>query len=337
MRNTITLIAFAVWGLSASAQLLRSELPDVGDSQVYRKADTTGVSAGGPGAGQTWNFGSLANLSTVATNGYITPSSHAQGSSFPTANLCYKPFNDDFKFYEASSDSFFLIGEKSVANTRCTYTDGAAFYRFPQAFGVPNIDSVEGTYPDGFISSVSRIGWYQTTFDADGQLTTPYQTYASVKRVEIAAYFEDSSWTGAADGEVYVLRYEWYAQGETMPVLIIHDQQFILNGGNPTITREVWYADPNAVATTDAAFTNLEVFPNPSNGNAWLKYRLDVADNVEIEVVTLLGGRVSLVAQGEQPAGNYEVDLATQNLPAGIYFVRLSSNQGKVTRKLVIQ
>ena len=122
-----------------------------------------------------------------------------------------------------------------------------------------------------------------------------------------------------------------------MPVMTIHHQQFILNGGNPSITFEVWYADPNAVSTTEGSFNSLEVFPNPSAGNATLSYRLDVADKVEIEVVSMLGERVRLIASEEQSVGNHEYDLATENLASGIYLVRLTSSQGSVTRKLILE
>ncbi|HEX2900963.1 MAG TPA: T9SS type A sorting domain-containing protein [Bacteroidia bacterium] len=334
MRNTFTLIAFVLLGLGAQAQLTRADFPDVGNSQVYRRGDS--ISPGPSGSGQNWNFGSIGHTSQVATNQYITPSAHAQGASFPTANLCSKPFNDDFKFYEAGADSIYLIGEKSVANTRVTYTDGARLYSFPQAMGVANIDSVHGQYPDGFISNVTRKGWYQTVFDGDGQLTTPYATYPSVKRVEISASFQDSSWLGAADGELSILRYEWYAAGEPMPVFVVHNQIFVLNGGNPSVTYEVWYADPNAVAATEGSFANLEIFPNPTEGNSQLSYRLDAADEIEITVSSILGDRVKTIASGEQAAGNYQYDLGTQGLAKGIYLVNMRSSQGSVTRKLVL-
>lgn len=323
-------------GIAAHGQLTRADFGDVGDAQIYRKADTTGITAGPSGSAQNWNFSGLVNTSVVATNGFVTPTSHSQGSNFPTSNLCYKPYNDDFDFFEASSDSLYLIGEKSVANTRCTYSDGAALYRFPQAFGVANMDSIEGVYPDGFISSVTRKGWYQTVFDGDGQLTTPFQTYPNVKRVEISGYFQDSSWTGAADGEVFLLRYEWYAAGEPMPVLVVHDQQFILNGGNPTITREVWYADPTAVATEAPAITDLQLLPNPAQGHSQLRYSLDNADQVRVEVLNILGERVAMPLDGMQSAGSHELDLSTDHLARGIYLVRLSNSQGSVSRKLVL-
>lgn len=334
MRNTFTLIAFVLLGLGVQAQLVRTDFPDVGDSQVYRRGDS--IAAGPSGSGQNWNFGSIGHTSQVATNQYIVPSTHSQGSNFPGSNLCYKPFNDDYKFYVAGADTMRLIGEKSVANTRVTYSNPANLYLFPQAFGVANMDSVEGIYPDGFISNVTRKGWYQTLFDGDGQLTTPYATYPSVKRVEISASFQDSSWLGAADGELSILRYEWYAAGETMPVFVVHNQIFILNGGNPSVTYEVWYADPNAVATTPGVFNNLDIFPNPSNGASQLSYSLDATDQVEITIKSIIGERVRTVVSDEQVAGNYQIDLGTDGLAKGIYLVNLRSSQGNVTRKLVL-
>lgn len=335
MRKTFTLIAFGLLGLGVQAQLVRSEFPVVGNTQNYYRADS--VNPGPAGAAQNWNFGSLGRLGPTSTNNYIVPSTHPQGSGFPGADLCFKPGNDDYEFYITNADSIVMIGEKSVANTRCTYSDPATLYKFPQAFNTPQIDSVEGQYPDGFISQVTRIGWYQTNFDGDGQLTTPYMTYPSVKRVEISAYLRDSSWLGGAIGEVFLARYEWYAQGETMPVMYIHHQEFSLNGGNPSVSYEVWYADPAAVATTEGAFANLEVYPNPTKGNAQLAYRLDIADRVEIEVVSILGERVRMITVGEQPAGKHQFDLGTEGLAKGMYLVRLSSSQGSVTRKLTIE
>ncbi len=334
MRNTFTLIAFVLLGLGVQAQLVRADFPDVGDSQVYRRGDS--IAPGPSGNGQNWNFGTLGHTSQVATNQYIVPSSHAQGSNFPGSNLCYKPFNDDYKFFVASTDTMRLIGEKSVANTRVTYTNPADLYLFPQAFAVPNMDSVEGTYPDGFVSNVTRKGWYQTVFDGDGQLTTPFATYPSVKRVEISAQFADSSWLGVADGELSILRYEWYAAGETMPVFVVHNQVFVLNGGNPSVTYEVWYADPNAVTTPEGAFADLEVFPNPTNGNSQISYNLSAADQVEISVSTILGERVRTITSGEQAAGNHQFDLGTEGLAKGMYLVHMRSSLGSVTRKLVL-
>lgn len=335
MRKTFTLIALVCLGMGLNAQFVRTDMGDLNDSQVYRKADTTGVVDGPSGTGQSWDFSTLVATSVVGTNRYIAPSQHPLGSNWPTANLTLSPFTDAYQFYVSTADSLYMIGEKSPANTRMTYTDGAALFRYPQGFGVQNEDSVEATYPDGFISSVTRLGWIRTTFDGTGSLVTPYATYPNVKRIEYLAIHHDSSWTGAADVVVNIRRYEWYALGETMPVLITNYQQVILNNGNPTITREVYFADPTAVAVTPEAASQFEIYPNPSQGNAQLRYALDAAGDVQVEVLNLMGERVRLVVNENQAAGAHAYDLG-QGLAKGLYLVRLHTAAGSSTLKMIL-
>lgn len=336
MRKSLTLIAIVCMGLSASAQLTRAEIADVGDAQVYRKADTTGVTVGPSGTGQVWNYSSMVATSVVGTNRFVDPTTHAQGVNYPTSNLCFNPSNGVYAFYTATADSLYLIGEKSPANTAVTYTDGAAWLRFPQAYSVPNEDSIIGQYPDGFISNVTRRGYIRSIFDGDGSLSTPFATYPSVKRVEYFGQYADSSWTGALDAEVYVLRYEWFAAGETMPVLIIHQQEVIINGGNPQKSKEIWWADPTAVGVDAPAANNMTLAPNPSRGASQLSYTLDGAQDVRVEVLDLLGGRVSLLVDGLQAGGQHELQLG-QDLASGMYLVRVQTAAGSSTQKLVIE
>lgn len=335
MRKTTTFFAFVCLTLGLHAQFVRTDMGDLGDSQQYRKADTTGVGDGSAGAGQNWDFSTLVATNLIPTNSYVVPSLHPQGSAYPTANVAFSPANDAWQFYESSADSLYMIGEKSPTNTRITYTDGAAWFRYPQAFSVPNTDNVLGTYPDGFISTVTRRGTIQTVFDGDGSLITPFATYPSVKRVEYSAVYFDSSHTGAANVDVSLLRYEWYASTQTMPVLIIHHQEVIVNGGNPQITKEIYWADPNAVAVTPEVGDRFELYPNPSQGRAQLRYAIDAAGEVRVEILNLLGERVRLVVDETQSAGTYQYDLGA-GLSKGIYMVRMQDVRGTSTQKLIL-
>jgi hypothetical protein len=338
MRKILTLIAIACFAHSLNAQtLLRTELPDTGDVQIYRKADTTGVTEGPGGTGQAWNFSSLVQTPVVGTNRYVTPATHPQGSFYATANLCFSPLNDAWAFYQASADSLYIIGEKSLTNTRLTYTDGGAWYRFPQSFMVANTDSVEGTYPDGFISTVTRNGFIMSTYDGEGSLITPFATYPSVKRVELIGIYRDSSWTGAAESDIFIKRYEWYAAGNRMPVLIIHNQMIILNGGNPQILKDVYWGDSTAVGIDNAFEGRFDLSPNPSNGHARLQYSLDADQHVGIEVFNMLGKRVKTLCEELQSPGHHQVDFDMVGAAKGLYYVRLNTAQGTATRKLVIE
>lgn len=338
MRKYATLfIAFACSQLVLNAQTLtRSELFDLGSSQVYRKCDTTGVVQGSSGTGNNWDFSSLVATSTVGTNDYVAPTSHPQGSFYAAANLTADPATDAWQMFVSNTDSIHIIGEKSLTNTRLVYTDGASFFRFPMAFNTPLTDSVEGTYPDGFISSVTRTGYYQVTFEAEGSLITPFQTFPSAKRVEYAGEFRDSSWTGVANSDVYLLRYEWYVPGRTMPVLIIHNSQVILNNGNPQVGKEVWFADDNAVAIDQPAFEGMHISPNPTSGNAKLELNLANGSEVSLELFNIMGERILELNNSWLDAGLHSFDLNTEGLAKGVYLVKASRNGESETRKLIL-
>jgi Secretion system C-terminal sorting domain len=335
MRKTFTLFALACLGLGLQAQFVRTDMGDAGSTQKYRKADTTGVQNGAAGAGQNWDYTTLVASPAIGINNYVVASAHPQGAMFPTADIAFAPANGNYAFYESSADSLYMIGEKSPSNTTISYTNGAAWFRYPQALGVANTDSVYGSYPDGFISTVDRKGWIQTTFDGDGSLVTPFMTFPTVKRVEYLAIHHDSSWTGAAEVDVFVRRYEWYATGRVMPVLIINRQQVILNNGNPTNSIEVWWADDNAVAVTPAIADQFAISPNPSRGHARLNYTLDATGDVRVEVLNLVGERVRLLVDANQAAGAYTLDLGS-DLAAGVYMVRMQTAAGVTTQKMIV-
>ncbi|MEM1042335.1 MAG: T9SS type A sorting domain-containing protein [Bacteroidota bacterium] len=75
-----------------------------------------------------------------------------------------------------------------------------------------------------------------------------------------------------------------------------------------------------------SGFTSL--FPNPSSRTATARYTLGAAQVVTLEVVDLLGRRVHTVEAGPQTAGAHEVAVETQDLPAGVYLLRLRGGEG---------
>jgi len=83
--------------------------------------------------------------------------------------------------------------------------------------------------------------------------------------------------------------------------------------------------------------TNLNVFPNPSNGIANLSYTLNKAGNTSVEVINTLGERVSVENYGFQNAGNYNYTIGAENLAKGLYIVRLTNGSNFATRTIAIQ
>lgn len=84
------------------------------------------------------------------------------------------------------------------------------------------------------------------------------------------------------------------------------------------------------------AFALDAVYPNPVAGAATVAYALPEAASVTVEVFDLLGARVAVLADVEQPAGYHGVGWTPYGLAAGTYLVRLRAGDFAATRRLVV-
>lgn len=76
-------------------------------------------------------------------------------------------------------------------------------------------------------------------------------------------------------------------------------------------------------------------YPNPFHDAVAVRYTLDRAAAVRVEVFDLLGRRVAVLADGLRPAGAYEATFAAGDLPEGIYLVRLQAGAQTAVRRVV--
>jgi hypothetical protein len=83
-------------------------------------------------------------------------------------------------------------------------------------------------------------------------------------------------------------------------------------------------------------------FPNPFNPSTTITFELPRASDVELEIVSLLGQRVTVLVQGFRTAGRYSVIWdagggGSGSFASGVYFARLKVNGAAVgVRKLML-
>lgn len=85
-----------------------------------------------------------------------------------------------------------------------------------------------------------------------------------------------------------------------------------------------------------ASGLQLRTSPNPTHGYASIAYELPQATHVALRVYDAQGAVVRIVADEAQDAGSHEVELDGTRWPSGVYFVRLQTDLGTDTRKLVL-
>ncbi len=81
----------------------------------------------------------------------------------------------------------------------------------------------------------------------------------------------------------------------------------------------------------------LSVAPNPMRLGAAISYALPTAGNVSLKLYDVTGALAKTVASGPVQAGRYTTKLSAEGLARGVYVLKLATDAGSVTRKIVIE
>ncbi len=90
-----------------------------------------------------------------------------------------------------------------------------------------------------------------------------------------------------------------------------------------TVPRET---ETKVSAPADAEALTLSAAPNPTQGAVTLTYSLPSSTTVRLEIVDALGRTVRVVRTGEASIGSHSVAFSTDELPNGLYLVRLTAD-----------
>jgi PKD repeat protein len=113
--------------------------------------------------------------------------------------------------------------------------------------------------------------------------------------------------------------------------------EFTGNGGNNV------YLDDINISSTSSGISkaeladnlSLNVIPNPSNGHAELTFNLLKTDNVNAEIMDIVGRTVrSLVKEQAFDEGEHRVSI--DNINAGVYFIKLTVGSQQFIQKMII-
>jgi endonuclease I len=77
-------------------------------------------------------------------------------------------------------------------------------------------------------------------------------------------------------------------------------------------------------------------YPNPFNPSTEIQYTLTNSGKVELSVYNLLGQNVATLVNRNQVPGNYSVTFTGDGIPSGIYFYRLTTESGVLTRRMTL-
>lgn len=83
-------------------------------------------------------------------------------------------------------------------------------------------------------------------------------------------------------------------------------------------------------------FSISSAYPNPFNSSTVIEYNIPYQSVISLAVYNQLGQMVTLLNEGVQQSGRHTVTLQADNLPTGLYFVRLESAGKTAINKIVL-
>ncbi len=92
----------------------------------------------------------------------------------------------------------------------------------------------------------------------------------------------------------------------------------------------------SALSVEEMAMTELNVYPNPSNGHFSLEMELASAGTVSLQVFNLIGAKV-WESQKEGTSGNNSFAISAPELQNGTYLLKASFNGAEITKTIQIQ
>ncbi len=94
--------------------------------------------------------------------------------------------------------------------------------------------------------------------------------------------------------------------------------------------------DEDLTAGVPVEFELKQNYPNPFNPSTTIEYAIAKPGLVTLDVYNTLGQKVAILVNQTQSAGRYTVNFNMPNLPTGIYFYRLQTNQFVDVQKMIL-
>jgi hypothetical protein len=99
------------------------------------------------------------------------------------------------------------------------------------------------------------------------------------------------------------------------------------------LAREGVQASPSVIPLELA----LSIAPNPVRLGTSIHYAVPAATNVSLKLYNVTGALAKTVSNGRVKPGHYTVSLSAKGLARGVYILKLQSDAGNLTRKVVIE
>jgi hypothetical protein len=132
-----------------------------------------------------------------------------------------------------------------------------------------------------------------------------------------------------SEGIQYSSNYEWYVTLFDGRTYLESTEHWFFSIGNDVSIEHETELKPIKTAL-------LPNYPNPFNPTTTIRYQLQKASPVQIQVYDVTGKEIALLVQQTQAAGSYSLPFDARSLSSGMYFVRLVVADQQFVRKIML-
>ena len=87
---------------------------------------------------------------------------------------------------------------------------------------------------------------------------------------------------------------------------------------------------------TPTEFAIYQNYPNPFNPTTMITYEIPQRSYVKIKIFDLIGKEIETLVNAEQETGRYELTFNAKDLPSGIYFYQIQTDEFTQTKKMIL-
>ena len=131
---------------------------------------------------------------------------------------------------------------------------------------------------------------------------------------------------GGGGDTAFTINYTVYSLNDTN---VKYDGTVDLFKSNTDVGDHDWLAVPDR-------FEVFQNYPNPFNPTTTISFTIPRKSDVRLEIINILGQTLDSRELGEMAGGTHQVEYDAHRLSSGVYFYRISTDSGSVTRKMVL-
>ena len=192
---------------------------------------------------------------------------------------------------------------------------------------MPLVYGFSDSTTSNYLTTIPSLGsygqWIDRKIEVDGwgQLNTPYSSF-DVIRLKTTLYQEDTVFidqfgVGSSFDRPILTIYEWYANGEGVPVLVVKMQAGIII--------EMKYLDQLHVSKPNVEDLNFRYYPNPVND--FIFFETNLRDPKLLKIYNIEGALIEQM--------KYENKVFLGHLKKGFYLLRIYGNEKSLSKLIV--